>query len=778
MLHCSKPQPHGRKLRFVLLASAACAFATPVFAQETVGTEPAAVTTEGAGPEIEETGANNYDIVVTALKRSTNLQDTPISISAIPGEALLNSGVQNIAEMAASVPSLNFVDSGPSLRRVVIRGIQSVGEPTVGVYYDETPVTGNIGAGNDAGGSTPELKLFDVERVEVLRGPQGTLYGSGSMGGTLRIIYEKPSYETIGRADATISSTRHGGTNYEINGVINTPIVDDLMALRVVGFYRNRNGYIDNVALGIRNINDEETYGGRALLRITPTDNLTIDAAAYINRATVDTPYWNPEVGKFETDALVRQPITDDLNLFSLTAAWDLGAVEATAIVSYLTRDLTSTQDVSRFIRTNRTPARCAALINGGVPCNPTQLAGFFSLVDSQSTSTLFPQQEQDTLTGEFRLSSSGSSAINWTAGLFYSRRQTDVANPQVNADPATGVIIEPLQVATVRFIDDELKQIAAFGELSWDVTPELNITGGLRYFKYEKEILGETTIGSPLVGARVTPPTLVRSEEDGFVFKANASYDISDDVMIYAEAAEGFRPGGANQVLGLAAALTPYESDSLWNYEIGIKSAIFDRRLLANIDVFQIDWSNIQVAGRTPNGAFSYITNAGAARVRGAEVELTARPASGLSISANASYLDAKLTENQANENLNAPGLKGDRIPFVPKFAAGLAVQYDWALTETLGGLVRIDANHVGSSFSDFRPTATFTRKIEPYQLVNLRVGVEGPDSAWGAYLFVSNLFDDTAITRATSNAIVVGQTVVTSATPRTIGINVRTGF
>jgi outer membrane receptor protein involved in Fe transport len=234
-------------------------------------------------------GYANNEIVVTALKRSTNLQDTPISISAVSGDAISNAGVQSIADLNSTVPSLTFVDGGPSQRRVVIRGIQAAGEPTVGTYYDETPVTGAIGAGNDAGGSTPELRLFDVERVEVLRGPQGTLYGSGSMGGTLRVIYKKPSFDNEGAADVSLSNTRYGGWNYEGSAMVNTPIVQDKIAVRAVGFYRKANGYIDNVALGIKNINDQKSYGGRFLVRLQPTEDFTIDAAA-ISTARAPTP--------------------------------------------------------------------------------------------------------------------------------------------------------------------------------------------------------------------------------------------------------------------------------------------------------------------------------------------------------------------------------------------------------------------------------------------------------------------------------------------------------
>jgi outer membrane receptor protein involved in Fe transport len=486
--------------------------------------------------------------------------------------------------------------------------------------------------------------------------------------------------------------------------------------------------------------------------------------------------------GKFKSDALTRQPVRDDLELYSLTANYDFGGVTLTGIVSYLERDLDSVSDVSRFIRSTRTAAGCAGRVGGGAACTPTQLANYYALVDSQSSSALYPQQTMSSWTAELRLSSDGSGPFNWTVGGFFSDRDTHVANPQVNTDPVTGRVIEPQQIATIRFIDDSLRQVAVFGEFSYDVTDKLNLTAGARYFKYDKDISGQTTIGSILVGAVVRPLSFVDSSEDGTAFKFNASYKITPEVMLYAEAAQGFRPGGANQVIGLAQELTPYTSDSLWNYEIGLKNTLFDRRLFLNIDVFQIDWSDMQITGRTPNGAFAFITNAGKARVRGLEVEATIRPAEGFSITGNASYIDAKLRENQANANVSAPGLKGDRIPYVPKFSAGIAAQYQWALSDTLSGFARIDANTVGGSYSDFRPsgqpTVNFTRYIDNYQLANLRLGVEGPDNRWGAYLFVTNLFDSTAITRATSSAIAVSRTLVNSATPRTIGANFRTRF
>ncbi len=721
-------------------------------------------------------------IIITALKRDTNLQDTPISISAITGDSIANSGVQSIADLNSSVPSLSFVDGGPSQRRVVIRGIQASGEPTVGTYYDETPVTGVIGAGNDAGGSTPELRLFDVERVEVLRGPQGTLYGSGSMGGTLRVIYRKPTNEFEAGVDTSLSATKHGGANFEGSGMLNVPIVQDKLAVRATGFYRKADGYIDNTTLGIKDINEQKNYGGRVLVRFTPTEDLTIDAAAYINRSRTDTPSWTLSAGKYNSDALTRQPIKDDANLYSLTAAYDFGGVVLTATGAYMDRDLSVGSDVSRFIRSTRTAAGCGARLNGSpaIPCAGAQLDGYYALVDSQSTSLLFPQQNMEAWTAELRLSSDSDGPLNWTVGGFFSDRDTHVENPQINAVPGTGELL-PTQIATSRYINDSLRQVAAFGEVSFDVTDRLNLTAGIRYFRYDKDINGETTLGSILVGAVVRPLSFVDSSEDGTVKKFNASYKITDDVLFYAEASQGFRPGGANQVIGLAQELTPYTSDSLWNYEAGLKTTMLDRKLTLNVDVFQINWSDMQITTRTPNGAFSYIGNAGKARIRGLEVEGSLRPIEGLSISGNLAYLDAKLTEDQPNAGTAAgpaAGFDGDRIPFVPKFTAGLSAQYVWGLTQGLNGFFRVDANHVGGSWSDFRPAYIYTRYIDDYEVANLRVGIEEVDNAWGVYVFVNNLTNDTAITRSASNAIAQNRTLVNSVTPRTVGLNFRANF
>lgn len=751
-----------RSFRTALLGASALAVAGPAMAQS------------AEAPAVEE-------VIVTALKRATNLQDTPIAISAVTSETIANSGVQSIADLNATVPGLTFVNSGPSFSRVVIRGINAAGEPTVGVYYDETPVTGSIGAGNNAGGSTPELRLFDVDRIEVLRGPQGTLYGSGSMGGTLRTIYKKPTYTFESALDGSLSKTEGAGDwNYEAQGMVNIPLLQDKVALRVVGFYRDTAGYIDNTYLKLNDFNSAETYGGRALLRVQPTENFTLDFAAYINRTETDLPTWFPAVGEFKSDARTQQPLSDDLDLYSVTANLDFGPITAVGSASYMRRELSSTQDVTQFIQGFRTPARCQALFNRGPACDAAQLASYYAYVDTQYPAALNPQQKMDTYTAELRFTSNYEGPLQWTLGGFFSDRKTVVWNPQVGASATTGAILSPEVVMTGRIIDDTLKQYAGFGEISFDVTENFNLTAGARYFKYSKDIIGQTLVPSILVGAVITPPTHVQSEEKGWVYRFNGSYKITSDIMLYAEASQGYRPGGANQVLGLPGNLTPYASDQLWNYEAGVKTAFWNRRATLNADVFQIDWSDMQVRVLTPNGAFSYIGNAGKARIRGLEAEGAVHPIPGLSISGNFSIMQAELTENQPGAGTTIPnaGLKGDRIPYVPKFQGGLAVQYVWPLADGLSGFARADVSHVGSSYNELRTSYVYARKIDAYQLVNGRVGIESDDGGWGAYLFVTNLLNEEAILSKSVGATSAGRMSVFSAPPRTIGVNLRKAF
>ena len=309
-------------------------------------------------------------------------------------------------------------------------------------------------------------------------------------------------------------------------------------------------------------------------------------------------------------------------------------------------------------------------------------------------------------------------------------------------------------------------------------LTDALTLTFGARYFDYTRDVGGSTPLGLDLVGASDAPFREVNSSQHGWVTKTNLGYQFSNSLLVYATASQGFRPGGVNQVLGLPNALTPYSSDSLWNYEIGTKTSWLDNRLQFDADYYFINWSNMQVQGQTPNGAFSFITNAGAARVKGLEVDLTAEPIENLQIQANTAISHAYLTEDQVNANVLGPGVKGDNIPYVPRFTAGISAQYTMPLTASFSGMARVDESYIGQSFSEFNNSDGFDTELPAYSMTNVRIGLEAPQKDWGAYFYVNNLFSKTAITFSSSSAISLGQNEVTSFRPRTLGLNFRKSF
>lgn len=695
-----------------------------------------------------ESGTVIAEVVVTALKRSTLLQETPMSMLAVSGETLKQRGIDNVTDLLRATPGLSLIDQGAGQRRLVVRGVQSAGEAQTGLYYDETPMSaGAPSTTNDAGQRTPELRLFDVERIEVLRGPQGTLYGSGSMGGTVRVLFNKPTYEPGAAVDSSFESIEGGDTGYQLNAMLNTPLVDDRLAARSVFYYRDRGGYIDNVALGRDDVNSELSRGGRMLLRYQPTDATTVDAAVHIQREDSFVSLWELPAGTHRSAVPTQLPVRDDFELYSLTMNWDLGFATFTGVTSLFKRDLAVTIDASRLMANFGPP---------GAPFRPAAL--------------LQPQDIEDR-SHEWRLSSNSSRPLRWTAGVYYEQREAFTISEQLLADPLTGLPRTPRNVATSRNIDDTLEQRAVFGEISYDITPALTLTAGGRYFEYDKSITGETTVGFPLLGAVVTPPTTVESDEDGWVSKVNVAYEIGGGALLYAQANEGFRPGGANQVIGLPSALTPYEADSLWNYEVGARTRWFADALTVNLAAFRIDWDNMQVSGRTRDGAFNFISNAGEARIQGVELEMATMPLRGLELSLTGAYTDAKLTKDQRDPNVNAPGLKGDRIPNVPEYSAAFAAGYEWPLIDAFTAIVRTDVNYVGSSDSEFRPNNPNFEQIDHYTLTNLRLGVRHDPAGWAANVFVNNVFDDVAIGRILSNAF--GRDLTVGAPPRTIGVN-----
>lgn len=722
------------------------------------------------------------EIIITATKRGDEaLRNVPIAIQALTGDTLAKAGIKQFSEYAGRVPSLSFQDLGPGDKKYIIRGINSTGAATVGAYYDEAVISANNR--NDGGGRNVDLKLYDIARIEVLKGPQGTLYGASSESGTIRIITNKPDSRAFsGYIDGELSQTRKGGTNYDINGMLNLPLITDQLAVRLVGWRVDDSGYIDQIriAAGRRNdVNNDDTWGGRASLRYTPTSNLTITASATYQKTHSDgsSRYTPAGVQSFSTTGyppvsggdllntdLSRSPLDDKVKIFSLTGEYQFSHGSIVATTNYFDRTFLFNFDSSPI------------LFHFGVP-----IPGI----------TIEPQSRK-IWSNEIRYASKFDGPLNFVAGAFYSKEKSDfdVQVVKINAfgDPAgpfSGLNSDDaLSVPTGntffgRYDNNRLNQYALFGEATYAFTPTVKATVGARYFHSQLSAVQETT--HPFGGFGPNPPGVLHNaaSDHKMTYKGNLSWKPNDAVLLYVTAAQGFRTGGLNQAdLPFSSGIPrSYGSDSLWNYEAGTKLTLLEGRLRVDAAAYRIDWSDIQVGAVDATGAFPYTTNAGTARVKGLEADINALLARGVRLEVGGSYQDARLTSDQPGPTPRPIilGISGDRLPNVPRFNGSVNIDVDRPINDQWNYLLHGDLTYHGSSDTKLRGNIDPNNvHLASYSLVNLRAGIT--DKVWTVTAFVRNLFDK----RAQVDAIFSAQDPLAYVTvrPRTIGIGATRKF
>lgn len=735
---------------------------------------------DAAAPAASDSDIQLQEVTVTALRRSESLQSAPLSIAALSSDALTQMGANQINDYYRQIPNLNVTAGTGGANRLSIRGVTAAGEATVGVYYDETPVTGPSATTSDPGGYAADIDLFDVERVEVLRGPQGTLYGASSMAGTLKIIFNKPNYTGFQFAtEDQVSSTQNGSVGYFYKGMVNMPIITDELAVRIVGYDQQRPGWIDNTILGTQDVNNEDNRGVRALLGFTPGPNTTITSTLLYQKSSAkDMQGWYPSVGTYETNLPDELPFTTETDLFNLTGKQNVGFATLTTTASFYKYSFQRSSDFTVVaVQDSTSAAGCKEYFQQTTACTPAQMSAFTSFALSRTPVLAFQPAFLRSQDYEARLSSNDDAVpswLQWTVGTFFENRFDHITSQNDSANPANGAVIEPLVVNTSRFVQTSERQVAGFGELSVKPVEKLTFTAGVRYYDYHKTTGGQVLLSGPIFLTHAGPYTGVTTTANGALEKFNVSYELAQGVMTYATASKGFRPGGANNIPGLPANLISYKADSLWNYELGLKSSWLDNRLTLNTAVFDEEWSSMQTSAQTANGLYSFITNAGKARIRGTEMELNAVPYRGLTLSAGVGYVDAKLTQNQATSALlvtAATGLAGDRIPNTPEWTASTSAEYKWPLAGDLNGLVRADFAYTGDE------QATFA-KIDPnyttyggFGTVNLRAGVQA--DRWEASFFCQN-----ASNRIGSTAVSDGngfKNLSYGIPPRTMGLTFR---
>lgn len=727
----------------------------------------------------QDQDANVEEIIVTASKRGAqSLQDVPSAIQAFSADQIEDFGAVEFTDLATRIPGLTFQDQGPGDREYIIRGVNSRGTATTGVYFDESVITARNK--QDGGGRQADIELHDLARVEVLKGPQGTLYGASSLSGTIRFIPNEPDatkYE--GRVEGTVSNTRKGEASYHVNGMVNVPVVEDKLAIRAVGWVTRDGGFIDNDRLGLEDINDNNVEGGRITAKFDPTPELSITASFLVqdrevegssrfNRGSLQAGFLQglSDFGfqAFPVRDLANQEFTinnweENLKLYSGKVEYDAGFGTFLATTSYFTRDI--------LYRFDSTPI----LLFFGAPAQ----------------ALTFEPQSRDQWASEIRFASSFDGPFNFVAGGFYMEEDKDF-EVQVIATNDLGLPIGPFNTDGDHFLDpteaaifgrqktDDFDQFAFFGEATFDITEALQLVAGIRYF--EADITSAARQTKPFVGfpPNNNPAFVVPGDtQDKTTYKAGVNFQATEDVLFYFQAASGFRIGGTNDNAinpGNVDVPVTFGPDSLWNYEVGFKSAWFDNRLTFNGAFYLIRWKDIQVGDFDPSSPFPFVQNAGKAGIDGVEIELNARPIPEVDLFFGASYQNARLREDfPEGETL---GLDGDDIPNVPEFQANGGARVTKPVWDDVNAIAQFDFSYTDERDTLFRPTSPFNVHLDSYTLLNAKIGVEG--ERWQANLFVRNLTDK----RAEVDAINSSQDPLSYHTvrPRTFGINVSTRF
>jgi iron complex outermembrane receptor protein len=724
------------------------------------------------------------EIVVSANKlNAQRVLDVPASIQAISGDSLRSAGASAFMDIAGQIPGLSVQDLGPGDKKYVIRGINSTGDSTTGIYYGEAVISGSNA--NDGGGFQSDIRLFDLDHVEVLRGPQGTLYGASSMSGTIRFIPKSPDLTTVGGyLSVEGSSTTKGSGNANVNGALNLPIIDGKAAMRLVAWKIDDSGFIDQIRVGtvgrINHVNNDDVTGGRAIFRFQATDDLTIDLSATGQHETAEgssrytpagvTSWGAPGIPAVQgcdlcnTD-VTRSPWQDDLQVYGLT-------------VAYKTRVGTLTGTTNQYNR------------RLGFSFDSTPILASFAV--PVPAETLEPQARHVN-SSEIRFASDLPSPVNFVAGLY---RQHETSNwvSNVITTNGRGEVIGAFSRANS---DDALEfpgvgntffgqadhrtsnQYAGFGEATWKATQNLTVIGGIRYFTENLQGVQESThpFGGFPPGAAVGPVNDPDQTFNKVTYKANIAYKFNDSALVYGTTSTGFRSGGLNPESEpfepIPAAFSP---DSLTNYEVGGKGRLFDGLLEYQTDFYLIDWKNIQVSETTADGTFPYVGNAGTARVKGFEFEFAARPVEYLTATFAGSYQDAYLTKGAIDsQKLINPtlGVTGEKIPNVPKIQFSLGLNYTRPMTGDWKAMAATDINY-RDSVNAYFASNPFNIELSSYTLINLRLGIL--NDLWSVTAFARNLTDK----RAQISAINSTQdpSGFLTVRPRTIGLTIARQF
>ncbi len=700
-------------------------------------------------------------VIVTANKREERLQDVPMAVSVLSETTLDRQSANSFADYATQMPGLNTISSGQGWTQLVLRGITSGSHQpnaTVGTYIDDAPYGSST---IYAAGSmlTPDIDPNDIEHIEVLRGPQGTLYGSNTLGGLVKFVTTAPdTTQASGRLGFETNSVTSGGDGYNAHATFNVPLVENKLALRVNAYTRTDPGYIDNVNTGEKEVNEAKVRGGRAQLLWTPTEKTSVRFSALAQNLS--------------SDGLANGGIDIDPNTMKPVYGWDKqyrAASTGMFKVKYRLYDLSIKSDfdwATLYSTTSYGTLRMNETLDMTSLFGPL-LNGIFG-IENGGYAEVQPIS-LNKVTQEFRLQSPENQPWAWRAGVFFTRESTVDEQHITSFDASTGAPIALPTLGNVSLGPAIFKEYAGYADLTWHATDKLSILVGARYSS------DQTTYTQSNDGLLIGNATFTtRSSDHPVTFLLNPSYKFSDDLMAYVRIASGFRPGGANVGVppGLGAPLT-FDPDKLVNYEAGLKALMLDHRMEVELSAFYIDWSKVQLT--TTAGGISFLSNGGKAVSQGLEASWRYNAARGLTLWANATYNDAKLAQD--NPPGSVYGLDGDPLPYVPKWNANIGADYNFPMG-SWSGFFGGNFSYIGRRAAEFNTEPSPRFYLPSYNNINIYAGANVGN--WTIKLYAKNLANKRGITSVwpETQSSIASPFNATVQTPRTIGISASVDF
>jgi iron complex outermembrane receptor protein len=757
------------------------------------------------------------EIIVTATKREASLQDVPFSVAAITGEQIRDSGSNDLVSLSRNVAGLIVTDLGPGQSQLAIRGI-SAGQvirdqpgvkEQVGVYLDESPISIAL--------FTPDLDLFDLDRFEVLRGPQGTLFGAGSTAGTLRYITAQPRLgEFEGTAEVSLTDGSDSDFGGSVKGMVNLP-VSETAALRLVGYYNELAGFIDAIypdGSVKENVDGGDKIGARVAMLIQPNENFALTPRIIYQKLDTDgfprqdifnmlaNPFTTTEppvtIGERQQFIQLEEGLEDDFMLADFKLEYDFGTTVLTSVSSYTDREVTVTRDATQ--------------LTGSVVVSPI---GVTDPDIVRISSTLIDATDVKAFSQEVRLSSTGTGVFDWVVGAFYQDvdRKYGQSLPTPGWDAATGIDNTsagnggaPRDQPFFSRLSYDFQQLGLFGEGTYHIDEQWHLTGGVRYYDFDEDRL-LTFAGAFAAATRDLPGS---TSSDGFSPRAILAYDASETVQLSAQVSRGFRLGGINDPLNLTLCqgndvatfgnqLT-WDDEKVRNYELGAKTQSLDRRVTFNAAVFYSDIQDLQANTNAGSCSSRIVFNVPKARSVGAEIELFARPTDNWDFALSATYADTELRSTVFADvgGVQTPidGLEeGNRLPTAPEFQAAASVTYSWPWSAALGAYVNFTVQHVGSSFTQFADQApgfgtfslfnfgapnvtsfSFDPELGEYDIGNLRFGLQADQ--WEIAAFLNNVWDEKARLSVDTERGRAARVGYLTNQPRTFGVMFRRSF